>query len=632
MPASQTGKNRGGRKANEMTSDMVKAELIKLMATGMLPKDACEVLGRSVSTYRWHRRDDPEFKRKADEARRLAGTDQALEAPVVPDFAEFREKYLHQKTFAHQQQWVDLLEGREPSDLHPSMDYHLGRPTRLIVNVPPGHAKSTTITSDYVTWRIVKNPSVRVIIVSKAQRLAEQFLLQIKERLTSPQYAELAKDFGPPGGWDSDSAGWSASRFYVSSKVRGAEAKDPTVQALGIGGQIYGARADLVILDDVVDTTNSQEFDKQIQWTLSMVASRLAPRSGRLLVIGTRIAPRDLYSELQDPSRYHKQESPWTYLRQPAVLEYAEDPKDWVTLWPKSDQPNDIDELPDEDGLYPRWDGPTLSDVRDGISASEWARLYQQEQVSEETVFKPEEVNACLGGYSPGHLTNSPNLGRDGGADGLRLVMGLDPAVAGYTAAVLIGLDRQTGHRWVIDMHNESGMTPDRLRAFIKTWVDQHHLHEIRVEGNAFQRFLTMDRELNDFCASRGVVLHEHYTTGSNKHDPVFGVAAMTHLFRQQLISLPQPRTEAARALTEQLLTWDPAVAQSKQAKRGHKTDLVMALWFAELRCQELVAGHGGQSHGTNMFQTRWDRSQQRVYTPQDVNNGNVSASPRMWR
>ncbi len=37
---------------------------------------------------------------------------------------------------------------------------------------------------------------------------------------------------------------------------RESNEKDPTLQALGIGGQIYGARADLIILDDCVTLSN----------------------------------------------------------------------------------------------------------------------------------------------------------------------------------------------------------------------------------------------------------------------------------------------------------------------------------------------------------------------------------------
>ncbi len=623
-----------GRQKGQIPTKIAKARFLKHIANGVSRQDACKRVGRKYETvYHW-RYQDADFKKRWVEAERaLTGDSEPQQfGGVVPDFPTFRKEFLGQQTWPHQLQWFDLLEGREPRDVHPSMLYRSGRDSRIIVNTPPNHAKSTTITSDYVVWRIVRDPSVRVIIVSKAQRLAEQFLLQIKERLTSPQYQRLIDQFAPVGGYDSDSAGWSASRFYVSSKVRGAEAKDPTVQALGVGGQIYGARADLIILDDVADSINSHDFDKQIQWMLTMAASRLAPRTGRLLVIGTRIASRDIYSELQEGSRYHGGKSPWTYFSQPAVLEAADDPKDWVTLWPKTDVANDSDEQPDQDGLYPRWDGPTLAEVRASMPTSEWSRMYQQEQISEDSIFKPEEVTACTGAYPAGKLIDDKNLGRDTGTAGLRLVMGLDPAAVGYTGAVLIGLDRATTHRWVIDIHNEAAMTPDRMRALIRRWVVEHGVHEIRIEGNAFQKFLALDREIGDFCASRGVVIHEHHT-GSNKHDPAFGVAAMTNLFKQQLITLPRQDTERSRALVEQLLTWDPQFAQSKKARSGHKTDLVMALWFAELRCQELTAGAGGQQHSKSPFQSRWDRKTQRIAPVFDAfgSNQNDTYTP-MWK
>jgi len=67
------------------------------------------------------------------------------------------------------------------------------------------------------------------------------------------------------------------------------------------------------------------------------------------------------------------------------------------------------------------------------------------------------------------------------------------------------------------------------------------------------------------------------------------------------------------KALREQLLTWDPKMAQSKVALRGHKTDLVMALWFAEVRCQEYTAMAMDTNHQSSIFHTRRDK--QRQYT-----------------
>ena len=394
----------GGKAGSSLPTARVKSELIRLIGEGKTVNEALAIVGRSRTTYESYRRNDESFRHAVDRVRLEADEDFQAADRVVPDFPEFCETYMGQRLFAHQLQWFDLLEGREPRLLDPAMTYEEGRQTRLIVNTPPGHAKSTTITVNYAIWRIIKNPAIKIIIVSKAQKLAEQFLLQIKERLTSPEYQRLQDDFAPPGGWAADSAGWSASRFYVSSKVRGSEAKDPTVQAVGIRGQVYGARSDLIIVDDAIDNTNVHDFEKQIPWLLSIVGSRLAPRSGRLLVIGTRIASRDLYSELRNPDRYYGGKQPWTYLLQPAVLEYAEDPADWRTLWPYSDTPADPDEEPVEGGLYRRWDGETLSEVRDALPPSEWSRVYQQEQVAEDNVFRPEWVTGACSMYAAGTL------------------------------------------------------------------------------------------------------------------------------------------------------------------------------------------------------------------------------------
>ena len=612
----QGGARKGaGRKADENTAK-VKRRLLSLIRQGLNISQALREVDRSRSTWNYYMK-DPQFAQAFEDAKGTADRGAAPKANDIPDFPEFCEKYLGQRLFPHQLQWFDLLEGREPRDMHPSMEYVLGKPSRIIVNTPPGHAKSTTVTVNYAVWRILKNPSVKIIVVSKAQKLAEQFLLQIKERLTSDQYQKLIDDFAPAGGFDDSSAGWSATRFYVSSKVRGAEAKDPTVQAIGLRGQVYGSRADVIIVDDSVDNTNVADYEKQISWLLGIVGSRLAPRTGRLLVIGTRIAPTDLYVELQDPKRYHGQQSPWTYLKQPAVLEFADESKDWVTLWPRSDNPGDPDELPGEDGLYQRWDGETLSEVRDGLPPAEWARLYMQEQVAEDSYFTPEMIASCTRGSKSGFIPDS-HTGREGGMSGLRLIAGLDPAMAGFTAAVLIGFDRQTNKRWVVDVHNQAAMKPDEIRTLIKNWTEKYGIHEWRVEKNAFQAFLTQDTEIRSYLGARGVVLTDHLT-GNNKNDAEFGVAAMTMLFDQQLISLPQPQSEAVKSLREQLLTWDPATMQSKNALRGHKTDLVMALWMAELRCLDLVATAQGGTHMTSVFQTRRDKQRQYVVSAEEL-------------
>ena len=600
--------------SRDLSADEAKEEIIKQVTQGKSIKDSLIIVDKSLKTYEYYRRTDKDFANAIDRARTLIARGKGnLPQVEVPDFPEFSEKYLHNKLFQHQLQWFDMLEGREPRDLHPSMTYEDGRETRLIINTPPGHAKSTTITANYVIWRIVKNPDIKIIIVSKAQRLAEQFILQIKERLTSNDYVDLQTDFAPAGGWKDGSVSWKANQFYVGG--RSSEAKDPTVQAVGMRGQVYGARADLIIVDDAVDNNNFSEYDKQIDWLLGVVASRLAPRTGRLLIIGTRLAAKDLYSELRDPNRYYGGTQPWKYLLQPAVLEYAEEPKDWVTLWPYSDRASDPDDIPNADGLYDRWTGETLKDVRDSMPPAQWSRIYQQEQVSEDSIFKPDLVTAACQARAAGRIPDNDTLGRAGGMEGLRIIAGIDPAAVGYTAAVCLGIDIKTGIRYIIDVYNSPKNRPDETRDLIKSWTERYDIKEWRVEGNAFQRFLTQDREINEYLAARGVLFTEHITTGANKHDPNFGVMAMATLFDNDLIKLPNSSTQNIKSMIEQLITWQPDMSKKI------KTDIVMAMWFAELRAQELVLRNNRSTiYRNNSFTTRADKSKRILINSNFIN------------
>lgn len=617
-----SGNKRGGR-GNGVSPEVAKRELIKLIASGESVASACRVVGKSVKTYEYYMANDADFNAAIKRAR-LPKEDRGR--PEVPPFPEFSEQYLGQKLFWHQLQWLDLLEGREPRDLHPSQQYEPGDPDLLLVNTPPEHAKSTTLTMNYVAYRICENPDVAILIVSKTQEMAKKFLRGVKARLTSPAYKELQQAFGPPGGFDADSLGWSADQIYVSESIRTAGEKDPTVQALGIKGHIYGARADLIIMDDCVDLANAHEFEKQIEWIQSEVMSRVRA-SGRLIMVGTRLAPVDLYLEIRKPDRYPDDESPWTYLSQPAVLEFAEDWRDWVTLWPESNQADAGDRaaVQLENGMYEKWSGRRLFQKRRRVAPRTWSLVYMQQQVVEDAVFQQEAVAAAKSARTCGRLpAGMPGI-RENGMDGLIVVAGLDPAMVGHTAAVVIGLDPKTGIRHVLDVHNQARMTPDGIRNLIYGWTERYGVSEWRIEKNAFQSFLTQDREVREYLNGRGVVLREH-TTGMNKWDPTFGVASMATLFagwetKNQLIELPSTeKSEGMKALIEQLVTWFPET-------KG-KTDCVMALWFAEIKCRELVQQLGSytSSFQKNRYATRGMQKRRRTFTVNELEDAQLTA------
>ena len=597
-------------------SDAVKKQIIDFLMQGYSVQKACDAVGRSIKTYEYYRKTDPDFALAIDKIRSMTARGE-MGGPTqeVPPFPEFSKKYLGTEVFTHQRHWIDLLEGRVPQDVHPSIIYEPGAPDLIIVNTPPEHAKSTTITVNYAVYRICQNPNIRIMIVSKTQAMAQKFLLSIKNRLTHPRYQDLHLAFGPAGGFEKNSDSWKQDLIYLSADARDSGEKDPTVQAIGIRGHIYGSRADLIIMDDCVDHTNAHEYEKQIDWIQSEVMSRIDNDGGKLLVVGTRLRPKDLYSELRDPMRYPDETSPWTYFAQPAVLEFADNSKDWVTLWAKTNMPPVSGKgVPDENGLYDKWTGEALSKKRGRMSPNLWAMVYQQQHVHEDSAFPSDAVKGVINaGRNIGRIPKGmPNV-RPQGMDGLIVVAGFDPAGSGYSAAVAIGLDISTQKRYLIDVSNVAGMLPDEIRTLIKDWTDRYNITEWRIEKNAFQTMLTQDREVREYLSSRGAVLREHHT-GQNKWDTDFGVASLTTLFHGHdegiaLIEFPSTHaSEGLKALIEQLVTWYP------DSPKSQKKDCVMAFWFAELACRDRLASANNfaRSHNRqNMFHTRYDQSNQ---------------------
>jgi hypothetical protein len=124
------------------------------------------------------------------------------------------------------------------------------------------------------------------------------------------------------------------------------------------------------------------------------------------------------------------------------------------------------------------------------------------------------------------------------------------------------------------------------------------------------------------------VRLTPHQTYG-NKHDPDFGVMAMSPLFdtcgkpRQgdeggrwkptldtALIELPSKAQNAwVGELMNQLVVWQPSGMKQLQ-----KTDLVMALWFFNLAAQKILARSKSMpTHMNNPFLSKSRQRDRRV-------------------
>jgi hypothetical protein len=588
---------------SNVPKEQAQAQVLGLLANGATIKMAMDAVGRSESAFRQWQFTDPDFKLATDKAR-LDGKGVHTDLADLKNisFENFSTQFLDTQLFDHHLDWVDLIEGNEPRWLHPNMIYEPNATNRVLINVPPEHAKSTVITINYVTYRIATDPNVRIIVVSKTQGMARKFLAAIKSRLSHPNWTKMQVAFGPQGGYKADSATWTADMIYLGAG-RETGAPDPTVQALGFGSQIYGARADLIILDDVVMNANAHEWQKQLEWLQKDVITRLG-RHGKLLVVGTRVAPIDLYKMIRDGAQWSGGVSPFTYFSQPAVLEFDEKPANWKTLWPLTDRPETDKDDPNEDGLYQKWDGPALFTRRSEVASSVWAMVYQQEDVQADSIFSP----TCIAGSTNGMRKRGPlkagTPGHPKHIEGAYTVMGLDPAMTGNTAAVIVTYNRSDGKIYVLDCVNMVDPNPMKIRTLIEEWVERYRPQELRIEINAHQKAYALDDDLRNWLSSWGTTLNSHFT-GKNKWDVSFGVASMASFLgstrdeRHQsnnVLEFPSLEgSEGLKALTQQLLTWKPDT-------KG-KTDCVMALWFAIIRVRELMQQ---SSQSSKFAYNRW--------------------------
>jgi len=580
-----------GRKpgVQNIPKDTAQLQVLELLSHGSTVIDAMKAVGRNDVTFRQWCMQNPEFKDKADKAR-LAGKNIKADLANLKDisFEDFSEQFLESKLFDHHKSWIDLIEGKEPGFIHPAMTYEPAASNRILINVPPEHAKSTVLTINYVTYRLCLDPNIRIIIVSKTQGMARKFLSAIKTRLSHPNWTKMQVSFGPNGGYKADSPTWSADMIYLGAGRDSGE-KDPTVQALGFGSQIYGARADLIILDDVVMNANAHEWEKQIEWLQKEVITRLG-RHGKLLIVGTRVAPIDLYKMIRDGDQWTGGKSPFTYMAMPAVLEFDEEPKNWKTLWPWTDRAEGEQDAVNEQGLYPKWDGPSLFTRRSEVAPSVWAMVYQQEDVQSDSIFSPTIVAGCVNGMRKRGPLRAGTAGHPKDTQSTYTIIGFDPAVTGRSAFVAVSYNRVDGRIYVLDCVNMVDPSPQKENALIKEWVEKFKPQEFRVEINAHQKYYAMDAELRQYLASYGCQLNSHFT-GKNKWDTSFGVASMASLFGSandgrfqdnNIIEFPSNEgSEGLKSLIQQLIIWKPDTK--------NPTDCVMALWFAVIRCRELM-------------------------------------------
>lgn len=157
---------------------------------------------------------------------------------------------------------------------------------------PRGFGKSTTLTITRALFEVLRDPDVRVLIVSNTQLQAEVFLREVKHHL---EYGEVLREVF--GDFVSDDK-WDVRELNV--RPRKTRAKESTISCVGVGGPVVSRHYDVILADDLIDEENSRtegQREKVREWFWRSLMPTLEPH-GRIHVLGTRYHFADLYGVL----------------------------------------------------------------------------------------------------------------------------------------------------------------------------------------------------------------------------------------------------------------------------------------------------------------------------------------------
>lgn len=594
-----------------------KVEFFNLLDHGYAVAEAARAVGVSRDTgYEWKRRgldltrsgalhtSGPENRRKKAD---LAQSDPVGHHWLIPeakqaleDFDYFRRRYLGRRATPWQRDAADHVVEWLVS---PETEY-------AVVNCPPGSGKSTLFTNDLLLWLICRDRSIRVLIGSSTQRLAENYSNRLRRTLerTRPlpenpaqgrvfaADSAMAQDFGRFKPTATDGQVWMRSQFTVAQlDSEGVEDKEPTVASYGMDSEFLGHRANLVLWDDLVTRKilrNSEQIEAQRDWWVEEGETRLEP-GGLLLLQGQRMGADDLYRYCLDMG-----------LDEDEVTELGRSTKYRHIMYPAHFEDR-CEGVHDKDA--PAWpEGCLLDPVRlpwkgaKGLATISKNRgdayrvQYQQEDTDPSEVLVPKlwvdgGVDHATGEMFQGCWDND----RDAAEIPANLARPLvsyataDPSPTKFWSIQWWVYQPHTNQRFLLDLIRQSMDSPDFLDwnenqgvffGVMEEWQERSkHLgapisHWI-VENNAAQRFILQHDHVQRWQRRHGVQIVAH-STHRNKTDPDYGVQMLKNLYRFGQVRLPgkgQGRLGSLKLVDE--VTRYPQTATD---------DCLMAQWFGE--------------------------------------------------
>lgn len=427
------------------------------------------------------------------------------------------------------------------ADVHVEWHDILTKHDRAVIWSATELGKTAQISIGRVLYEIGKNPNIRILIVSSASGVAKKIVKAIKQYIE--QSVEFRMVFPHVVPDKSDTTGrWREDSFIVQRTTR---SKDPTVQAVGFGGQVLGARLDLIVADDYLTPENTHsdgQRDKSYGWLKSVIEGRKTGRA-RLWFVGNAWHLDDaMHRYATEPQTFHKKFP---------VRDEASGKSVWPEVWPEERIDKEIENR-----------GPIESRRSmfcDPVSDAE--RRFKQDYILKALALG----NGLEMAWA---LSIVPN--------GYRTITGVDLAVtkkdaSDETALTTIAVDEKTETRQVLDITAGKFDGPEIVDKIVEVHNRYHSI--VIVESNAAQAYIK--QFVNRDTA---VPIKAHYT-GRNKVDPSFGIESLAiemsagkWVFPNHGGTLTGRMDLELKKLINECLRYDP---------KSHTGDRLISMWLA---------------------------------------------------
>lgn len=168
----------------------------------------------------------------------------------------------------------------------------------------------TFLTGAYIVWRLWKEPDLKIMVVSANERFAGKVAAFVHGLINAEDVFTRE-----PVPWAELKAGRGQKDSTMEFDVGPSSlSKDPSVFAVGIGGQMTGGRADLILSDDVeVPTNSATETEREkLEDRTGEYAAIAKPETGEVIYLGTFQSMASIYRGLREkgytmrlwPARY----------------------------------------------------------------------------------------------------------------------------------------------------------------------------------------------------------------------------------------------------------------------------------------------------------------------------------------